>query len=195
MAARRKKSRKARPARRGASGKRSARRARAKTARPKRVKTARPKRTKAAAPRARGKKKPAPARTPRTQKPRPRAERTPAAPRVAAQPPLVAGAPIEVGVVLHYYPRAAAGVVALSRPIHRGDTIHVRGQTTDFVQAVQELALEGAPVSEGMPPQEVGAPRVARPATASTACPGDPRVGSRRKPRGRRAQYQSRRPN
>ena len=68
----------------------------------------------------------------------------------------MAGAPVEVGVVLHYYPRAAAGVVALSRPIHRGDTIHVRGQTTDFVQAVQELALEGAPVSEGAPPQQVG---------------------------------------
>jgi len=148
MAARRKKSRKARPARRGASGKRSARRPRAKSTRPKRKQ--------AAAPRARAKKGPAPARTRRTPKPRPRAERTPAAPRVAAQPPLVAGAPIEVGVVLHYYPRAAAGVVALSRPIHRGDTIHVRGQTTDFVQAVQELALEGAPVSEGAPPQQVG---------------------------------------
>jgi putative protease len=68
----------------------------------------------------------------------------------------VAGAPIEVGVVLHYYPRAGAGVVALSRPIHRGDTIHVRGQTTDFVQSVQELALDGASVSEGAPPQQVG---------------------------------------
>ena len=148
MAARRRKARKAGAARRGTSGKRSVRRARAKASRPKR--------TKAAAARARPKKKPAPARTRPTPKPRSRPARAAAAPRVAAQPPLVAGAPIEVGVVLHYYPRAAAGVVALSRPIHRGDTIHVRGQTTDFVQAVQELALEGAPVSEGMPPQEVG---------------------------------------
>jgi hypothetical protein len=46
--------------------------------------------------------------------------------------------------------------VSLSRPIHRGDTIHVRGQTTDFVQAVEELALEGAPVAEGAPPQQIG---------------------------------------
>jgi putative protease len=147
MAARRRKSRKAGAARSGTSGKRSAR---------PRAKATRPKPRKAAAPRARAKKKPAPARARRTPKPRPRAERAAAAPRGAAQPPLVAGAPIEVGVVLHYYARAAAGVVALSRPIHRGDTIHVRGQTTDFVQAVQELALEGAPVSEGMPPQQVG---------------------------------------
>ena len=148
MAARRRKSRKAGAARRGASRKRAARRPRAKAGSAKR--------RKAAAPRPRAKKKPAPARTRRTPKARPRPARAAAAPRAAAQPPLVSGAPIEVGVVLHYYPRAAAGVVALTRPIHRGDTIHVRGQTTDFVQAVQELALEGAPVSEGLPPQQVG---------------------------------------
>ena len=148
MAARRKKARKAGAGRRGASGKGSARSPRAKASRAKR--------RKAAAPRARAKQKPAPARVRRAAKPRPRPARSAAAPRATAQPPLVSGAPIEVGVVLHYYPRAAAGVVALTRPIHRGDTIHVRGQTTDFVQAVQELALEGAPVSEGMPPQQVG---------------------------------------
>ena len=56
----------------------------------------------------------------------------------------------------HFYPRAGAAIVALTRPIHRGDTIHVRGQTTDFVQPVSELALEGAPVAEGTPPQQVG---------------------------------------
>jgi len=69
--------------------------------------------------------------------------------------------------VLHYFPHAAAGVVALSRPIHRGDTIHVRGQTTDFVQAVQELELEGAPVADGAPPQQIGVRFAAR------ARPGD----------------------
>lgn len=149
MAARRRKSRKAGAARRGA-------RSRAKAGAAKRAKVGSAKRRKAAGPRVRAKKKPAPARTRRAPKARPRPARAAVAPRTAAQPPLVAGAPIEVGVVLHYYPRAAAGVVALSRPIHRGDTIHVRGQTTDFVQAVQELALEGSPVSEGQPPQQVG---------------------------------------
>jgi hypothetical protein len=47
-------------------------------------------------------------------------------------------------------------VVALSRPIHRGDTIHVRGRTTDFVQPVRELALDGASVAEGAPAQQIG---------------------------------------
>ena len=105
-----------------------------------------------------------PARKPRP-RPRPQAKGPRAAPaRRAETPPerapsgqrLVTGAPIEVGVVLHYYPRAAAAVVALSRPIHRGDTIHVRGQTTDFVQPVLELALDGASVAEGAPSQQIG---------------------------------------
>jgi hypothetical protein len=116
--------------------------------------------------RASGRKRAKPAAKPKRRKaasPRPKATRRPAAPsrRAVAErsaPPqrLVTGAPVEVGVVLHFYPRAAAAVVALSRPIHRGDTIHVRGQTTDFVQPVRELALEGAPVSEGAPPQQIG---------------------------------------
>jgi hypothetical protein len=68
----------------------------------------------------------------------------------------VAGAALEVGVVLHYYPRAGAAVVSLSRPIHRGDRIYVRGQTTDFVQSVTGLALDGSAVAEAAPPQQVG---------------------------------------
>jgi hypothetical protein len=132
MAARRRKSPKPGAARRTASGKRKRAAAGAKPAR-------RPSRKPSGGGKAGAT---TPARTPQ--------------PRAGASEPLVAGAPIEVGVVLHYYPRAAAAVVSLSRPIHRGDTIHVRGQTTDFVQAVEELALEGAPVAEGAPPQQIG---------------------------------------
>ena len=80
---------------------------------------------------------------------------------------LVAGVPVEVGVVVHYFPRAAAAVVALSRPIRLGDTIHIRGHTTDFVQQVSGLALDGAPVSHGAPAQSLGVRVVAR------ARPGD----------------------
>jgi hypothetical protein len=48
-----------------------------------------------------------------------------------------------------------------------GDTIHVRGRSTDFVQQVASLALDGTPVREGTPPQELGVRLVAR------ARPGD----------------------
>lgn len=59
-------------------------------------------------------------------------------------------------MVTHWFPRASAAVVRLSHPIHRGDTIHVRGRHTDFVQQVESLALEGETVGEGLPAQEVG---------------------------------------
>jgi hypothetical protein len=75
---------------------------------------------------------------------------------------IVAGAAVEVGVVVHFYPKAGAAVVALSRPLQRGDHIHVRGQTTDFVQPVAALALDGAPVAAATPPQEVGIALAAR---------------------------------
>ena len=58
--------------------------------------------------------------------------------------------------MVHYYPRAGAAVVALSRPIHRGDRIYIRGATTDFVQSVTALALDGSAVAEAVPPQQVG---------------------------------------
>lgn len=69
---------------------------------------------------------------------------------------LVAGAAVEVGVVVHYFPKPGAAVVALSRPLHQGDHIHVRGHTTDFVQLVTGLALDGTAVAAAAPPQEVG---------------------------------------
>jgi hypothetical protein len=75
--------------------------------------------------------------------------------------------PVEVGVVLHWFPQASAAVVALSHPIHVGDTIHVRGHSTDFVQQVASLALDGKPVREGAPSQSLGVRLAAR------ARPGD----------------------
>ena len=87
--------------------------------------------------------------------------------RPGARERLAAGVPVEVGVVVHWFPRASAAVVALSHRIRVGDTIHVRGRSTDFVQQVASLALEGAPVREGAPPQALGVRLEAR------ARPGD----------------------
>jgi hypothetical protein len=127
----------------------AARRKGRKTARRKpvaRKRAARPK------PSGRARRKPAPRRA----KPKQTQRRAPTQGPAPSERRLVAGATLEVGVVLHYYPRAAAAVVALSRPIHRGDRIYVRGQTTDFVQSVTGLALDGSAVAEAAPPQQVG---------------------------------------
>ena len=105
------------------------------------------KRARRAKPSSRPRAKPSPSKVQPLRKPRSSA---------ATDHRLVAGAALEVGIVLHYYPRAGAAVVSLSRPIHRGDHIHLRGHTTDFVQAVGRLALDGSAVSAATPPQQVG---------------------------------------
>jgi putative protease len=146
MAARRRKGRK--PARRKAGRPGRKKPARASRAKPGRA----PARKRAPA----GTRKRAPAAKPATSGARP-----PTRERIAA------GVPVEVGVVLHWFPHVSAAVVALSHPIHLGDTIHVRGHSTDFVQQVASLALDGAPVREGAPPQALGVRLEAR------ARPGD----------------------
>src|SRR5262245_42689107 len=108
-------------------------------------------------PRSRTARRKASAQAPRKATPRkPKSRRPPAKPALPGDRRVVAGASLEIGTVLHYYPRAGAAVVLLSRPIHRGDRIFIRGQTTDFVQSVTALALDGAAVAEAGPPREAG---------------------------------------
>jgi hypothetical protein len=166
MAARRRKGR-SRKSKRSAARK-PARAARKQAARPA-PKAARPKQKKPAArKRAPAKRRPSRARASPSRKQRaPARAAGEAEARPAARERLAAGVPVEVGVVVHWFPRASAAVVALSHPIHVGDTIHVRGHSTDFVQQVASLALDGAPVREGAPPQALGVRLDAR------ARPGD----------------------
>jgi hypothetical protein len=170
MAARRRKGRKP-PRKKARSVRQKTRPARKKAARASRAKRKPPARKPASA----ASRKRAPRKKP-GRSPRPRAKparRAPAPKPAATEGPshtrerLAAGVPVEVGVVLHWFSRASAAVVALSHPIHVGDTIHVRGHSTDFVQQVASLALDGAPVREGAPPQALGVRLEAR------ARPGD----------------------
>ena len=125
-----------------------------------------PKRRKVAAKRPQARRKPAP----RVRKPagksaakRPAPKRR-AAPRAAKPKPQVAIAPApaappgeRIGVVTHYYGEPRVAVVKLeSGPLRVGDTIHVRGHTTDFAQRVDSLQIEHAAVQEVGPDDDFG---------------------------------------
>ncbi len=77
----------------------------------------------------------------------------PGAPQVAA---LIAGVPVAVGVVTHYYRRARAALVALSGQLAVGDTLHVRGANTDFIQRATSLWLDGVAIPRAEAPASVG---------------------------------------
>jgi putative protease len=53
----------------------------------------------------------------------------------------------KIGVVTHYFGKA--GVVALEiteGELHPGDTIHIKGHTSDFTQVVDSMQIERQPV-------------------------------------------------
>lgn len=84
-------------------------------------------------------------------------------PAVRKAPPKVAPPPPppppgeRIGVVTHYYSHLSVAVVKLeSGTLRVGDTIHIRGHTTDFSQPVESLQVEHAPVSEVGPNDDFG---------------------------------------
>jgi Elongation factor Tu domain 2 len=86
--------------------------------------------------------------------------RPPARPAAAPAPAAPAqAAPREerIGVVTHYYNHLSVAIVRLeSGHLHVGDTIHIRGHTTDFTQRVESLEVEHAAAAEVGPNDDFG---------------------------------------
>jgi len=62
-----------------------------------------------------------------------------------------------IGVVTHYFSHLSVAVVKLeSARLRVGDTIHVRGHTTDFQQRIDSLQVNHAPVQEVGPGDDFG---------------------------------------
>jgi len=86
----------------------------------------------------------------------------PAARPAAAKPVPVSPAAMpppgeRIGVVTHYFSHLAVAVVKLEAATLRvGDTIHIRGHTTDFEQRVDSLEVNHAPVQEVGPKDDFG---------------------------------------
>jgi putative protease len=77
------------------------------------------------------------------------------APTPPAQPAPPPGE--RIGVVTHYYGHVAVAIVRLESGMLRvGDTIHIRGHTTDFSQRVQSIEVEHEPAPEVGPNDDFG---------------------------------------
>lgn len=61
-----------------------------------------------------------------------------------------------IGEITHYFGHVNAAVVKLKRGLAVGDTIRVKGHTTDFSQTVTSIQLDHQPLSEGKKGQEIG---------------------------------------
>ena len=80
-----------------------------------------------------------------------------AARRQPASPPEPAAPGERLGVVTHYYGNPMVAIVKLeSGTLRVGDSIHIRGHTSDFSQRVESLQIEHAAVNEVGPEDEFG---------------------------------------
>ena len=63
----------------------------------------------------------------------------------------------EIGRITHYFSKINVGVIELSKgTLQVGETIHIKGHTSDFYQKVESMQVEHAPVDSVKPGEPVG---------------------------------------
>ena len=55
----------------------------------------------------------------------------------------------EIGKITHFFPHIPAGVIELKGALAVGDTIHIKGHTTDLTQVVDSMQIDNKPVQQG----------------------------------------------
>ena len=63
----------------------------------------------------------------------------------------------EIGKITHYFSKINVGVLELTKgDLRVGDTIHIKGHTTDFYQKIESMQVEHKPVDLAQPGEPVG---------------------------------------
>jgi translation elongation factor EF-1alpha len=62
----------------------------------------------------------------------------------------------EIGKISHYYSKINVGVIELSGTLKVGDTIRIKGATSDFTQKVDSMQIEHEQVKEAGSGQSIG---------------------------------------
>lgn len=61
-----------------------------------------------------------------------------------------------IGTITHYFPKVRAAVVKLKMPLAVGDTVKIKGHTTDFTQAINSMQIDHVPVNVAKKGEEIG---------------------------------------
>jgi putative protease len=61
-----------------------------------------------------------------------------------------------IGKVTHYFPHVRAAVVKLKASLAVGETVKIKGHTTDFVQNVTSLQIDRVPITKAKKGDEIG---------------------------------------
>lgn len=63
---------------------------------------------------------------------------------------------VRVGKVASYFTHVEAAAIELEGNLKIGDTIHIKGHTTDFEQKVKSMQIENEPVEEAKAGDSIG---------------------------------------
>lgn len=63
---------------------------------------------------------------------------------------------LEIGHVTHFFAKISVAVIELSAPLAVGETILVKGPTTDFEQVVESMQIEHESIEKAEAGQSVG---------------------------------------
>ena len=61
-----------------------------------------------------------------------------------------------IGTITHYFSRIQVVVIKLTKALHVGDKIHLKGRSTDFMQKVSSLQIESVEVKAAKKGELVG---------------------------------------
>ena len=61
-----------------------------------------------------------------------------------------------IGNITHYFPHVRAAVIKLKAPLAVGETIKIKGHTTDFNQTISSMQIDHVPVDSAKVGQEIG---------------------------------------
>ncbi len=60
-----------------------------------------------------------------------------------------------IGRVTHFFGRISVAVLDLTEPLKVGETIHIKGHTTDLTQKVESMQFEHKDIQEAKPGDQV----------------------------------------
>ena len=61
-----------------------------------------------------------------------------------------------IGIITHYFPKVRAAVIKLKAPLAVGDTIKIKGHTTDFTQTITSMQIDRVPIDKAKKGDEIG---------------------------------------
>ena len=62
----------------------------------------------------------------------------------------------EIGKITHYYGHLSVGIIELCDALRLGETIHIKGHSSDFTQSIDSMQIEHADVPEAKSGDVIG---------------------------------------